>query len=198
MKFKILTLFLTFVLSLFISVNSTYAANPIVNLDGLTENCTDYANIVKNSSIKEQYPEFDEEKNKYTEKQIKLNDKIYTYKQIYLKNAESTGKSYKVRIYDFHDCNDMEIYDNLRRIINDVNIKKIILRKNMPNKDAEDRVLLTESQNIENAGFTCYIKKDDNEYWIKTEPTKTKEAVFIIDSKNQKLYHRENILNDEY
>lgn len=198
MKFKILTLFLTFVLSLFITVNSTYAKNPIIELDVLTDNCTDYANIVKNSSIKKQYPEFDEEKNTYSEKTIQLNKKTYKYKKISLKNVESTGKSYKVRIYDFNDCNHVEIYNNLRRIINDVNIKRIILRQNMPNIDAEDRVLVTESKGIENAGFTCYIKKDNNEYWIKTEPTKTKEAVFIIDSKNKKLYHRENILNDEY
>lgn len=198
MNTKILSLIMIFAVSIIFTVNNAYAQNVITELSGLTDNCTNYANIVKNSSIREQYPEFDEEKNKYSEKTIQLDKKIYTYKYIPLKKAESTGKTYKVRIYDFKDCTTTDIYNNLRHIINQTKTKKIILRKNMSDKDAEDRVELTESKEIENAGFTCYINKDSNEYWIKTKPTKTKEAVFIIDSKNKKLYHRENILNDEY
>ncbi len=42
--------------------------------------------------------------------------------------------------------------------------------------NAEESVKLTTSISKENNGYTCYIKKSDIEYWIKTEPDKNKKG----------------------
>ena len=145
----------------------------------------------------EKYPENEEIKNKYNENTIELNNKTYKYKYIPLKTVDSTGKSYRVNIYDFNGSSAKEIYANLRSIINKAEKKEIVLRKEIPSENTEDSVKLTTSINDENAGFTCYIKKSDTEYWIKTEPYKNKKAVFIIDGNTGKLYYRENILPND-
>ena len=186
-----------FAVSIIFTANSAFAESPITELKKLTENCDNYAKKTQTYSIIEKYPEFDEKKNKYNENTIELNNKTYKYKYIPLKTVDSTGKSYRVNIYDFNGSSAKEIYANLRSIINKAEKKEIVLRKEIPSENTEDSVKLTTSINDENAGFTCYIKKSDTEYWIKTEPYKNKKAVFIIDGNTGKLYYRENILPND-
>lgn len=189
MKFKILALFIAFILSTCFTANNAYA-EAFKELDYI-EKCEEYAEKVKNNSITKKYTEFDEKAYNFTSKKA--------YKYLNPKLVEDKkGNLQIVRIYELETNNVDEIYKKVLEIVNDKKKKKTYsLRKTLPKGNVEDIVKQTESVNNENAGFTCYIKKSDEEYWIKTEPYKDKKAVFIIDGTNSRLYYRENILSND-
>lgn len=197
MKLKILYLMLIFAVSIMFTVNSAFAEIPIIELNKLTDKCKEYEKEVKKSNIADHFPEFNKNK-KISIGSVSINGNEYKYKYIVKEKAELKEESFIVREYDFKDVNVRAIYENLRNIVNKAENKKIALRKVMPAENAEDSVKLTTSLSKENNGYTCYIKKSDTEYWIKTEPDKSKKAEFILvagkNGESSKLYYRENIL----
>ncbi|WP_026944308.1 hypothetical protein [Helicobacter rodentium] len=69
----------------------------------------------------------------------------------------------------------------------------------MPQQNAEDTLRFVKSLEKENDGKTCYIIKNENEIWIRSQPMKPKEFIFILMQEGQsaKLYYYENITFDE-
>lgn len=181
-----------FLLLVFLTVSfSVFAESVLEEKQYLSDICSNYISLLDNKSIKEVYPVFDESKG--------VSGKIYGFECLNLAKGETDKYTC---IYSFENTDLNGAYIKLQEILSNRHKKKnrnIILRRNMPLSNAEDRLNLTQSLKKENQGYTCYYVKSNNELWIHTEPVKGKKAVFILKNNNDNasIYFYENIMPNE-
>lgn len=163
------------------------AQNAMTEEKELSEVCIDYQSLVQNKDILNAYPFF---KGEGIESK---NAKPFSYRNL---NPNQTNAY--VRLYAFEKGGLSQAYKNLLEILQN-NPNKPLLRKTLPQQDAEDTLRFVKSLEKENDGKTCYIIKSENEIWIHSQPMKPKEFIFILRQEEQstKLYYYENITFDE-
>lgn len=178
--------FLVVYFALFFGV-FTLAQNAITEEKELSEVCTEYQSWVQNNDIFNAYPFF-------SRKGIKSqNAKPFSYRNL---NPNQTNAY--VCLYAFEKGSLSQAYENLLVILQN-NPNKTLLRKTLPQQNAEDTLRFVKSLEKENNGKTCYIIKNENEIWIHSEPMKPKEFIFILRQEKQSinLYYYEHITFDE-
>ncbi len=179
--------FLKFVVVFFIlTTYSALAKGALEQKQELDSLCKSYVNSVQNKTFSAVYPFFSKGNAK------KFSKDGFEYENLNLGNTDSY-----IRKYEFKGTNLEKAYQNLLSILakND----KIVLRKEMPSQNSQDALNLTPSVKSENKGYTCYVRKNANELWIESLPSKDNKFVFILNQKenNTELYYYELIAFDE-
>lgn len=179
--------FLKFVAIFFVlTTYSVLAKGALEQKQELDSLCKSYVSSVQNKTFSVAYPFFSKSNAK------KFSKDGFEYENLNLGNTDSY-----IRKYEFKDTNLDKAYQNLLKILSKND--KIVLRKEMPNKNSQDALNLTPSLKNENKGHTCYVMKNANELWIESIPSKDNKFVFVLTQRenNTELYYYELIAFDE-